>query len=108
MCSFVLNMEKSKKSPSAEELLRKILELEERNAHLKQEMSKRLLSGDRPKPDSNSDSPYRSLWSGIRGTDDGVSEPLTMKLTEIQYWNVVQSMGQAIHVFDLNFRIFFW
>ncbi|XP_024983240.1 protein kinase C alpha type-like [Cynara cardunculus var. scolymus] len=100
-------MEKSKKSPSAEELLRKILELEKRHAHLKQEMSKLMFSGNRPKPDhrrSNSD----SLWPVVGGTHDGVSEPLAMKLTATQYWNVVQSMGQAIHVFDLNCRIFFW
>ena len=44
-------MEQSKK-PSAEELLRKILELEKRHVHLKQEISKLIISGNPPKPDN--------------------------------------------------------
>ncbi|XP_024984289.1 serine/threonine-protein kinase STY46-like [Cynara cardunculus var. scolymus] len=111
-------MEKSKKPASAEELLRKILELEERHAHLKQEMSKLMLSRNRPKLDYQTASRHcdragagvftSSLWPVIKGTHDGSSEPLVMKLNETRYWNILQSMGQAVHVFDLNGRIFFW
>ena len=56
-------MERGKK-PSAEELLRKILELEERNAHLKQEISKKLLLDNRPKRDYQTASTHHDREGG--------------------------------------------
>lgn len=73
-------MEKGGKLPSAEELLRRIQELEKRNAHIKQQISKLKVSGD----------------------------PLAMKLTDTQYLNILQSMGQSIFIYDINHRIIFW
>ncbi|KAJ9559370.1 hypothetical protein OSB04_013984 [Centaurea solstitialis] len=109
------------RKPSAEELLRNILELEEKHVHLKKEMSKLMVSGNRSKTDHQTASSHRdgegdgvftpgssSLWPVVRGSRDGVPEPFAMKLTETQYWNVMQTMGQAIHIFDLTGRIFFW
>ncbi|KAK9068349.1 hypothetical protein SSX86_012460 [Deinandra increscens subsp. villosa] len=63
------------KSPSAEELLRKIQVLEARHAFMKQQISARLES-----------------------------------TTESQqhYLNILQSMGQALFIYDLNHRIIFW
>lgn len=78
-------MEQSTKTPSAEELLRKIQELEKRQSQLKQKISKLMLSGNLKEP-----------------------EPLAMKLTEAQYFNIMQSLGQALHIYDIDFRIIFW
>ncbi|CAH1454630.1 unnamed protein product [Lactuca virosa] len=86
MCvSRGVKMEQSTKTPSAEELLRKIQELEKRESQLKQKISKLMLSGNLKEP-----------------------EPLSMKLTEAQYFNIMQSLGQALHIYDIDFRIIFW
>jgi hypothetical protein len=81
------------KSPTTEELLARILELEERHVHMKQEISK--LS--RPKPDNQSTACPHQL--------DG---PLAIKLTETQYLNILHSMGQALFIYDVQHRIIFW
>ncbi|KAK3002567.1 hypothetical protein RJ639_022062 [Escallonia herrerae] len=127
--------------PPAEELLKKIQELEAGHAHLKQEMS-RLVISDEQKSDRNahqrshSISPQRTAApprrrggggfdggtaavlkmgsasfrhssplqresrsgdgdnSGGRGAGDGVGGPSAVKLTDRQYLNILQSMGQ--------------
>ncbi|XP_024985501.1 uncharacterized protein LOC112521084 [Cynara cardunculus var. scolymus] len=153
--------------PPTEELLKKIHDLEESHAHLKQEMSKLKLSDEQQKYDrqrSSSVSPRRprrrtmggaggvfeggavaafkigsssfrhssplrretrsvdvsysndnnhnsSVTSGgaaTTGEGGGASGPSAMKLTETQYLNILQSMGQAVHIFDLNARIIYW
>ena len=153
-------------TPPAEELLRKIQELEEGQAHLKKEMSKFLLSGT--SADSNSDhqiqyhhhhhqrsqsiSPQRSRFAaaqrrgGAAGGSDsaaaawkkgsssfrhssplqresrtcepsnaaagvgtsGGSGPAAVNFTNKQYLNILQSMGQSVHILDLNYRIIYW
>ncbi|PWA60770.1 PAC motif-containing protein [Artemisia annua] len=102
-------MEKSKKPPSAEELLRKIQEIEQRQTHIIQEISKRKLSANHSKhahqlPIHCS----RALREFDRVTQAGIPEPLSTKLTESQYLNVLQSVGQAIHVYDFKHGIMFW
>ena len=134
--------------PQAEELLKKIQELEAGHAHLKQAMSKLMDSSDQ-KPDrhqrSHSVSPQRSEAPPQRrsGGRDGAAAmlkkgsasfrnssplqresrsgdtlnssasggrfgPAAFKFTDKQYVNVLQSMGQSVHILDLNFRIIYW
>ncbi|XP_076941828.1 serine/threonine-protein kinase 52-like [Bidens hawaiensis] len=78
-------MEQSHKIPTAEELLKRIQELEVQHAHIKQKISELM---HQPKP-------HR------RPIGD-------TKLTESHYLNIIRSMGQAVHVFDRKYRIRFW
>ncbi|XP_027120996.1 uncharacterized protein [Coffea arabica] len=139
-------------TPPAEELLKKIQELEEGHAHLKQEMSKLMISttdekSERQQQRSHSISPQRSRGprrlgsGGAVGFDGGIvaawkkgsasfrhSSPLrresrsrdayaavgggggptAVKFTDKQYLNILQSMEQSVHIFDLNRRIIYW
>lgn len=149
-------------TPPAEELLRKIEELEAGHANLKQEMSKLILSGNEQQHHhhhhhhnhnqqrSHSVSPQRSgpqrRRAGASGLDSGAggvwkkagstsfrhSSPLqresrsreptnvdvnvsgggggpsAVNFTDRQYLNILQSMGQSVHIFDLNGRIIYW
>ncbi|XP_076921750.1 uncharacterized protein LOC143583293 [Bidens hawaiensis] len=79
-------MEQSHRTPTAEELLKRIQELQVQHAHIKQKISK--LMHLQPKPNR-------------RAISD-------MKLTESQYLNIIRSMGQAVHVFDRKYRIRLW
>lgn len=135
-------------TPPAEELLKKIRELELGHASLKQEMSKLITSSSaetvaaahRQKQRSHSISPQRvprlrkgggdgnavAAWkkgsasfrhssplqresrgmnSNIGGGGGG---PAAVKLTDKQNWSILQSMGQSVHIFDLNYRIIYW
>lgn len=138
--------------PPAEELLKKIQELEEGHARLKKEISKLMISGTDQKSErqqqqqqqqrSHSISPQRSgprRRVGAGGFDGGVfpgwkrgsasfrhSSPLRresrskevyagggggpaeVKFTDKQYLNILQSMGQSVHIFDLECRIIYW
>ncbi|KAK6160987.1 hypothetical protein DH2020_004368 [Rehmannia glutinosa] len=42
----------------------------------------------------------RDAWSGGGGS--------AVKFTDKQYLNILQSMGQSVHIFDLNCRIIYW
>ncbi|KAK9288662.1 hypothetical protein L1049_017123 [Liquidambar formosana] len=143
-------------TPPAEELLRKIQELEAGHAHLKQEMSKLIISGSGagdPKPEqshqrSHSISPQRSRLAASRrkggggfdpaspaawkkgsasvrhssplqresrncepsnaGGGGGNGGPSAINFTDKQYLNILQSMGQSVHIFDLNGHIIYW
>ncbi|XVE82277.1 hypothetical protein DITRI_Ditri15bG0135300 [Diplodiscus trichospermus] len=144
-------------TPPAEELLRKIQELEAGHAHLQQEMSKLKLSGGESKADStrqrsHSTSPQRPRFPGnasaaatataaawkkgsgsfrhssplqreSRSTDTvngggsrrggapgktGNIGPAAVSFTDSQYLNILQSMGQSVHIFDLSGRIIYW
>lgn len=137
-------------TPPAEELLRKIQELEAGQAHLQHEMSKLRLSGGsdsrpehRARQRSHSVSPERSAarrragftarpgWKkgsatfthssplqresrsleeppNVGGTGGFIGRPAEMNFTERQYLNILQSMGQAVHIFDLEGRIIYW
>ncbi|KAF7145092.1 hypothetical protein RHSIM_Rhsim04G0239200 [Rhododendron simsii] len=134
--------------PPAEELLKKIQELEAGHAHLKHEMSKLLISTDQQKSApahqqrSHSVSPQRlrrrvgggegatavlkkgsasfrnssplqresrsgvALSSG--GGGGGGCGPAAVGFNDRQYLNILQSMGQSVHIFDLNLRIIYW
>lgn len=143
--------------PPTEELLKKIQDLEESHAHLKQEMSKLKMSDDQQKSDRQRSSsvsprrPRRRTMGGAGGVFEGGavaafkmgsasfrhSSPLrretrsvdvscsndnnynspamcdevgpsAVKLTETQYLNILQSMGQAVHIFDLTGHIIYW
>lgn len=119
--------------PPTEELLKKIQELEAGHAQLKQEMSKLMVSNDSTsqRQRSHSISPQRPLR--LRGSNDPLgkkgsisfrhSSPLqresnsktercgsrgSVKFTDKQYLSILQSMGQAVHIFDLNYRLIYW
>ncbi|KAL8216789.1 hypothetical protein R6Q57_023626 [Mikania cordata] len=167
------NAKNKNEIPPTEELLKKIQDLEESHAHLKQEMSKLKISNDHQKSDrqrSNSVSPCRprrrniggaggffeggavaafkmgsasfrhssplrretrsvdvsysnnnkhgsSAMSGgsanehggaTVGESGGICGPSAVKLTETHYLNILQSIGQAVHIFDLNGHIIYW
>nr|VDD47175.1 unnamed protein product [Brassica oleracea] len=122
-------------TPPAEELLKKILELEESQEHLKQEMS-RLKVSTEVRQRSHSVSPHRPARRNI---GDGAqlrrksgaasfrnASPLRKesrfqgsmnlrgggasagKFKDKQYLNILQSMSQTVHAYDLNMRIIFW
>ncbi|KAJ4893043.1 PAS domain-containing protein tyrosine kinase family protein [Raphanus sativus] len=122
--------------PPAEQLLKKILELEESQENLKQEMSRLKVSTEIRQQRSHSVSPARrniggDVWrkSGaasfrqasplrkesrrllqgsmsIRGGGTGPSAG--KKFSDKQYLNILQSMAQTVHAYDLNMRIIFW
>lgn len=137
----------------AEELLKKVQELEVGHALLKQEVSK-LMPGEgggrggggggggdhrrshsvSPQRSGASPSRRRSEWSGRRAwrrgsassghlsrfqresrepgdapKGGGNGEPLAgFGLSERQYLNVLQSMGQSVHIFNLEGWIIYW
>ncbi|KAH0728156.1 hypothetical protein KY284_004021 [Solanum tuberosum] len=122
-------------TPPTEELLKKIQELEAGHAQLKQEMSKLMVSNDSTsqRQRSHSISPQRP--PRLRGSNDPLgkkgstsfrhSSPLQresssktercsssssggVKFTDKQYLSILQSMGQAVHIFDLNYRLIYW
>ena len=137
-------------TPPAEELLRKIQELEAGHVHLKEEMSKLMVSG--PKSEhghqrshsilpqrSRFSSPGTSSWRKGSGSFDGTAawkrgsasfwhssplqresrsrdpsnttaagcSPPAYRFTDKQYLNILQSMGQSVHIIDLNGRIIY-
>lgn len=42
------------------------------------------------------------------GGGGGVCGPSAVKLTEKEYLNILQSIGQAVHIFDLSGHIIYW
>ncbi|KAK9665143.1 hypothetical protein RND81_14G093200 [Saponaria officinalis] len=142
--------------PPAEELMKKIETLEAGHAHLREEMSKLMLSGGLHRRRAHSVSPQRGPRGGLpphRGGDDGgalwkkgsvsfghssSSSPLQResrnpaelpapapetaprppspdpvpapghRFTDKQYLNILQSMGQSIHIFGPDGRIIYW
>ncbi|XP_049397707.1 uncharacterized protein LOC125861859 isoform X1 [Solanum stenotomum] len=132
-------------TPPAEELLKKIQELEAGHAQMKLEMSKLMMCDDHrtQRQRSHSISPQRppriragggfdggsaAVWkrgsisfrhssplqreSSSKGEGDGSSigggGPAAVKFTDRQYLNILQSMGQAVHILDLNGQIIYW
>ncbi|XP_043711261.1 uncharacterized protein LOC122660143 [Telopea speciosissima] len=140
-------------TPPAEELLKKIQELEAGHANLKQEMSKLLLSSGSTVTNSDgksfnghqrshSVSPERSRMSAPRRKTGGGLEgataylkqsssfrhssplqresssrdapslrpaaPAAVNFSNKQYLNILQSMGQSVHILDLNGCIIYW
>lgn len=117
-------------TPPTEELLKKIQELEAGHAQLKQEISKLMVSNDGTslRQRSHSISPQRP--PRLKGSNEPLgkkgstsfrhSSPLqressnktersaAVKFTDKQYLSILQSMGQAVHIFDLNYRLIYW
>nr|GEV10680.1 dual specificity protein kinase splA-like [Tanacetum cinerariifolium] len=161
-----MDTDNKSEAPQTEELLKKIHELEESHAHLKQEMSKLTVSNEQQRVErqrSSSVSPRRPRRRAM-GAAGGVFEggaaaafkmgstsfrhssplrretrsvdvsysndnnqnglgnggggviresglirgPSAVKLTETQYLNILQSMGQSVHIFDLDGIIIYW
>lgn len=52
----------------------------------------------------------RDAWSGSGGGAGGAGDggPSAVKFTDKQYLNILQSMGQSVHVYDLSCRIIYW
>ncbi|CAL9069971.1 unnamed protein product [Musa banksii] len=120
----------------AEELLKKIKELEAGHARLKQEMSKLMHVNEGGARRSNrgrshSVSPQRTVASPQRrnsggfegsrffrhssslqrespGASSSADGAAGIGLSERQYLNILQSMGQSVHIFDLDGRIIYW
>ncbi|RWW15273.1 hypothetical protein GW17_00020899 [Ensete ventricosum] len=129
----------------AEELLKKIQELEAVHTRLKHEMSRMMhvdggggsLSDrgrsislpvlERPtvlaqrrnsggleeaapawEKGSSSSGHSSRLQREIPGTSGSSDGPAGMVLSERQYLNILQSMGQSVHIFDLESRIIYW
>lgn len=74
-----------------EELLQKIQELQAGHADLKEEISTLMHS----KPKIQSEKP---LFSSGHSSN----------LTDEQYLNILQSMGQSVHIVDVNYRLIYW
>ncbi|KAJ0234146.1 Protein kinase family protein [Hirschfeldia incana] len=113
------------------DLLKKLLELEQSHEHLKQEMSKLKVSTDltqRPQyrpvretidqraPERRKSFPasfqkHKRIQDSIN-LRDGVggrgTRPSATKFTNKQYFNILESISQSVHVFDLNMQIIFW
>ncbi|RWW87953.1 hypothetical protein BHE74_00003196 [Ensete ventricosum] len=121
----------------AEELLKKIQELEAGHARLKQEMSKLVPAdghgaGRSECGRSHSVSPQRRRSGGLEGatpargkglgsfghsstlqrdsqeTSSSTDGAAGLGLSERQYLKILQSMGQSVHIFDLEGRIIYW
>ncbi|XP_019257477.1 PREDICTED: uncharacterized protein LOC109235722 isoform X1 [Nicotiana attenuata] len=111
---------------SADELLKKFQELEADHAQLKQEMSKLMITYDHRsqqpprcragggfdggaaavwKSGSTYLSPLNSEGEGDNSNGDGHA---AVKFTDRHYLNILQSMGQALYIFDINYRINYW
>ncbi|KAL4560187.1 hypothetical protein LXL04_032336 [Taraxacum kok-saghyz] len=56
----------------------------------------------------NSPYPHRANGGPVGAPNLGVMEPLATKLTETQYYNILQSMDQGVHIYDLDLQIIFW
>lgn len=140
-------------TPPAEELLKKIQELEAGHAQLKQEMSKLMISGEHKfeRQRSHSISPQRRPAASPRrraggggydggsaaafkmgsaslrhssplqresrslqaskssmGTAPPLQLPPEVKFSDSQYLSILESMGQSVHIFDVNGHIFYW
>lgn len=110
-----------------EAVKKKIQELEEGHAFMKQEMSKLKLSEGREQQQqhhrqqhqrSQSVSPQRSrLGSWNKGSCSFKhSSPLRketrasalVNFTEKHYLNILHSLGHSLHILDLNSRIIYW
>nr|GMD89275.1 probable serine/threonine-protein kinase DDB_G0272254 isoform X2 [Ipomoea batatas]GME06227.1 probable serine/threonine-protein kinase DDB_G0272254 isoform X2 [Ipomoea batatas]GME20160.1 probable serine/threonine-protein kinase DDB_G0272254 isoform X2 [Ipomoea batatas]GME20161.1 probable serine/threonine-protein kinase DDB_G0272254 isoform X2 [Ipomoea batatas] len=142
--------------PPAEELLKKIHELEAGHERLKEEMSKLMVSNDyrSERQRSHSISPQRprrvklggggrhggfeggamAVWKrgsasfrhssplqressskdvyrgddGGGGESCGVGGPTSVKFSDRHYLNILQSMGQSVHILDRSSRIIYW
>lgn len=113
--------------PPPNELLKKLLELEQSHEHLKQQMSRLKISTDLTQPvrgnigegdpTRRKSVPASSFQKQKRIQDsinlrDGVggrgTRPSAGKFTNKQYLNILQSISQSVHVFDLNMQIIFW
>lgn len=102
---------------TAKQLLKKIQKLEEGHAHVKEEISKLMICGERKSSGGRTvggvfvgDKPetLEIGSSSYRKFGGGTCLDSALKLTEAQCVNILQSMGQSVHMFDLNVHIVYW
>uniref|UniRef100_A0A0D3BA06 PAS domain-containing protein n=1 Tax=Brassica oleracea var. oleracea TaxID=109376 RepID=A0A0D3BA06_BRAOL len=112
-------------TPPTKELLTKMLELEESHERLKHEMCR--LKAASTEHDHSVSPAKRNIDQGalalrnscanslrkessisLRARVGGGAGPSEGRFTHQQYLNIVQSMGQSVHAFDLKMRIIFW
>ena len=102
---------------TANQLLKKIQKLEEGHAHLKEEISKLMICGERKRSGGRTvggvfvgDKPetLKICSSSYRKFGGDTCLDSALKLTEAQCVNILQSMGQSVHIFDLNGHIVYW
>ncbi|KAJ0249649.1 Serine-threonine/tyrosine-protein kinase [Hirschfeldia incana] len=120
-------VQRAMETTPTKEILMKMLELEESQERLMQEMSKlKVSTGLRQRSHSrnidegalalkksgaNSVRKKNRIHDSISlrdGVGAGTGRPSVGKFTQKQYLNIVQSMGQSVHAFDLKMRIIFW
>ncbi|CAN6809584.1 unnamed protein product [Brassica oleracea] len=119
-------VQRAMKTTPTKELLTKMLEIEESQERLKQEMSKfKVSTGLRQRSHSRNICEEALGWRksvansvrkknrihdsiSLRDGVNGGTGPSAGKFTHKQYLNIVQSMGQSVHAFDLKMRIIFW
>lgn len=57
----------------------------------------------------NSSPLQRESRSGVAlNSGGGGCGPAAVGFNDMQYLNILQSMGQSVHIFDLNLRIIYW
>ncbi|KAJ4898412.1 PAS domain-containing protein tyrosine kinase family protein [Raphanus sativus] len=106
-------------SPPTKEILMKMQELEESQKRLMQEMSKlKVSTGLRQRSHSGKEALgwRKSGANSVRKKKNRIHDSISLrgtgpsagKFTHKQYLNIVQSMGQSVHAFDLKMRIIFW
>ncbi|KAF6170926.1 hypothetical protein GIB67_014743 [Kingdonia uniflora] len=119
-------------TPPAEELLKKIQELEAGHAHLKEEMSKLMLSGGTTTTSSGTHLNMEHVQQSPVDETSGMESvsvfrhssslqrerinrnslsprgPALANFTDKQYLNILQSLGQSVHIFDFSGWIIYW
>ncbi|CDY57617.1 BnaCnng32200D [Brassica napus] len=112
-------------TPPTKELLTKMLELEESHERLKHEMcrlkavstehghsvspaKRNIDQGALALRNSCANSLRKESSISLRARVGGGAGPSAGRFTHQQYLNIVQSMGQSVHAFDLKMRIIFW
>ncbi|KAL8100430.1 hypothetical protein AgCh_032624 [Apium graveolens] len=123
---------------TTDELIKKIQVLESEHEQLKQEMSKLIISGDHRRRSQSISPQRRRRFAGdsgslaafrkgsasfrhssplrreTRSTGEACNSPApppeqtAVEFSDSQYLSILESMGQSVHIFDLNFHIFYW
>ncbi|GJS67767.1 PAS domain-containing protein tyrosine kinase family protein [Tanacetum coccineum] len=97
---------------TAMELLKKIQKLEEGHAHLKEEISKLMICGERERSSGRTvgdkSKTLEICSSSYPKFGGGTCLDSALRLREAQCVNILQSMGQSVHMFDLNGHIVYW
>jgi len=111
---------------AAEELMKKIEDLEAGQARLKQDLSMLLSPGTRGQEETHNNQQQFPKIQDERygdGAGGGVNaflartmissslplhKEVTMGVSDTEYLKILQSLGQSVHIIDLHGRIIFW